>query len=103
VDLVLGQVSAEAGSGGTGSCGDVLTTNVACEQFACGSCATSNIAACDNSAETNECSKFADAASSTTGLCADLVIDAAPGLARCFPQTNADDVTFLDVFCGTGP
>ena len=103
VDLIMKSQSAEKVKGGAGSCGDLVTTNFGCQDYACGGCSTTDFATCDKSATANECKSFVSAVESTTGACAAINGDAAPaGINACFPQTDADEVKFLDVFCGTG-
>ena len=104
VDLVTKTVTAEKGQGGAGSCGDLVTVNFGCQDYACGTCATSDFQTCDQSATANECKSYVDAVTSTTGPCGPINGDAAPPKAQsCFPQTDADNVNFVDIFCGTGP
>ena len=106
VDLVLGTVADEEGQGGGGSCGDLVAAEQACDDYACGACFANDTEAakCIASADADECASYADAESSTTGACAAIQGDAAPpAIAACFPQSDADAVAFVDVFCGTGP
>ena len=104
VDLVTSAVSTETGQGGAGSCGDLITDNFGCQDYACGSCATADFQTCDTSATANECKLYVDKIDSATGPCAAINGDAAPPkVANCFPQTDADNVKFIDVFCGAGP
>jgi len=106
VDLVLGTVSKEVEQGGAGSCGDAITSAYACEDYACSTCKGADIQTClqDSIATTHECSAFAAAQTSPTGPCATVNDDAAPStLATCFPQTDAANLAFVNVFCGTGP
>jgi len=105
VDLILKSQSAEKVKNGAGSCGDLITTNFGCQDYACGGCTTdADFSTCDQSAIANECKPFADAFSQPTGACAPLLSDAAPAsLNACFPQADdASRIAFLNVFCGTG-
>ena len=104
VDLVTNSVSTEKGQGGAGSCGDLVTVNFGCQDYACGTCSTTDFQTCDQSATANECKSYVDAVTSDTGPCGPINGDAAPAKAQsCFPQTDADNVNFVDIFCGTGP
>ena len=104
VDLVLGTVADELNQGGLGSCGDALTDNIGCDEFACAACAATDQDACIASAAANECASYQASVSWPSGPCAAANGDAAPaGVARCFPQNDAENVDFLNVFCGTGP
>lgn len=103
VDLITSSQSKEKVTGGTGSCGDLVTTNFGCQDYACGGCTTTDFTTCDTSATANECKQYVDAVQSGTGACAAINGDAAPaGINACFPQDDAGEVKFLDVFCGTG-
>jgi hypothetical protein len=104
VDLVMNQVSQEGITGGSGSCGDLVTTNFGCQDYACGTCATTDFQTCDQSAVANECANFVSQVDSATGVCAGINSDAAPPkLSSCFPQSDSDNVNFVDIFCGAGP
>ncbi len=105
VDLELAQVSQEKANGGSGSCGDLVSDEYGCVRYACGSCTTtSDITQCRQSATTNECASYVSAVN-TSSKCTALQSDAgdAGPVNRCFPQTNSDLATFVNVFCGTGP
>ncbi len=109
VDLILNTVSQEMSQGGTGSCGDLVTINFGCQDYACSECDAPNDndagdgVACESSAVANECLSFVDAVDSTTGVCGIIGSDAAPAaITDCFPQTDAENVNFVNVFCGTG-
>jgi uncharacterized protein (TIGR03382 family) len=103
VDLVLGQVSQEASSGGNGSCGDLINASYGCQDYACGTCSSTDFTTCDQSAIANECASYSAPVTSTTGPCAVLNGDAGPPqAATCFPQTVADDNAFIAYFCGGG-
>ncbi|HSQ63216.1 MAG TPA: hypothetical protein VLM85_08365 [Polyangiaceae bacterium] len=103
VDVVLQQTAAEKSAGGPGSCGDLENASYGCEEYACGTCSSTDFSTCVQSATANECKSYEDAVASTAGPCAMLDTDAAPGAAKCFPQTDTDIPSFLNVFCGTGP
>ncbi len=107
VDLELNQVNQEKGQGGSGSCGDLLTNAYGCVDYACSTCSTTgtpgstDFDVCSQSANANECKQYYSPISSTTGPCSALNDDAGP-TSRCFPQTDTDVPSFLNVFCGTG-
>jgi hypothetical protein len=111
VDLVLGStaIAAEKNNNGAGSCGDAINAAFGCEDFACTGCTvTADFTACVKDAvgtgATHQCKTYTDVQDSTTGACAVVNSDAAPAaLTNCFPQTDADNVNFVNVFCGTGP
>jgi hypothetical protein len=109
VDLILNTVSQEKTQGGNGSCGDLVTINFGCQDYACSSCdapSDNNPAdgpACESSAVANECLQYVDGVDSPTGVCGILGSDAAPpAINDCFPSTDAENVNFVNVFCGTG-
>ena len=110
VDLVLNTVSTEKSQGGAGSCGDLVTINFGCQDYACSECEAPNDTnaadgtACDQSAVANECVQYVNAVESGTGACAAIDGDSAPpNSASCFPQSDAQNVDFVNIFCGTGP
>lgn len=104
VDLVTKTTAAETANGGAGSCGDLVTSNFGCQDYACGTCSTADFQACDQSSTANECLSFVNPVESATGPCGPINGDAAPAkIADCFPQTDADNVNFVNIFCGTGP
>lgn len=101
VDKVIGQVGQEGITGGSGSCGDLVTVNFGCQDYACSTCSTTDFQTCDQSAVANECASYVSQVSSTTGICAGINGDAAPArISDCFPQSDSDNVNFVDVFCG---
>ncbi len=103
VDLVLKTQSQEKVKNGAGSCGDLITANFGCQDYACGGCSDTDFTTCDTSATANECKSYVDAFSASTGPCAPLLTDATVPADSCFPQADdASRVAFLDVFCGTG-
>ena len=102
VDLVLQQTAAEKSAGGPGSCGDLENASYGCEEYACGTCSSTDFSTCAQSATANECKSYADAISSTTGACASLD-DAGAVATICSPQTANGIPAFLNLFCGTGP
>jgi hypothetical protein len=103
VDIIMKSQASEKVTGGSGSCGDLVTTNFGCQDYACGGCTSTDFTTCDTSATANECKQYVDAVQSATGVCAPINGDAAPaGIDACFPQDDAGEVKFLDVFCGTG-
>jgi hypothetical protein len=108
VDIVLGTISQELShqpdGGGTGSCGDQITNALACEDYACGNCRATDTETCLADATAGECATWSQAETSTTGVCAIANGDASPSaLTSCFPQTDVENVAFVNVFCGTGP
>jgi len=98
IDLALGQVSQEKQAGGSGSCGDLVGANFGCQDYACGTCATTDFSTCANSASANECSVYAQAQTSTSGACA--AIDGGATETACFPQTDNDITTMATFMCG---
>lgn len=103
VDLELGQVSQEKQSGGTGSCGDLLDVSDGCLDYACATCNAADNVTCTNSATRNECKNYVDTASNSP-QCAALQGDAATAkLQSCFPQADTGFLSFVNVFCGSGP
>lgn len=108
VDLELGQVSQEKQAGGASSCGDLISDLDGCVDYSCATCSTtggasSDFAKCASSAQQNECKSFAGAASSAA-QCAALHDDAGTtNVLKCFPQSDTDLASFVDVFCGGGP
>lgn len=101
VDLVLKQTSQERVSNGSGSCGDLVSDNFGCQDYACSACAQADVQTCQQSAIANECKSYVDAVSSDTGACAAINGDAAPPqVSSCFPQNDSDIANFLDIFCG---
>lgn len=103
VDLVLHTTADEAVSGGSGSCGDTITVKDGCVDYGCSTCTGADVLTCEQSAVANECATYQNQVVSTTGLCAALQGDASSSLGVCFPQTDADNIAFVNVFCGTGP
>ena len=105
VDLELGTVANEKSQGGAGSCGDLIASARACNEAACGTCSTlSDQSGCATMAAAAECSSYVQAELSNTGLCAVLNGSQRPAAVdRCFPTSDADDASFLGVFCGNGP
>jgi hypothetical protein len=106
VDIVLGTVNDEIRvepDGGVGSCGDQITNAFACEDYACSTCRGTDTQTCLDDAIATQCTMWAQAQTSTTGVCSAANSDAAPtALASCFPATDAENVAFVNVFCGTG-
>jgi hypothetical protein len=99
VDLTLNQVSMEKSSGGAGSCGDLLNASYGCQDYACGTCSTTDFPNCANSAVANECSSYATAAQSTTGPCG--AIDGSASETSCFLQGGDSDISALvTLMCG---
>jgi hypothetical protein len=103
VDLELGTVAAEQAAGGPGSCGDLFTTSYACQDYACGTCDTTDFSACDQSAIANECAAYVAPTEDMNGPCAPLVGDATTAQTMCFAQDAASIAGLINVFCGTGP
>ncbi len=105
VDLALGQVSKEKSQGGSGSCGDLINASYGCQDYACGTCSTTDgpptsFSQCTQSAIANECATYASAVNSTTGACASIAGDAGAGpAALCFPASDTDIPAFLSYFC----
>ncbi len=104
VDLITKTVNNEKAKGGAGSCGDLITSAFDCQLTACSACtAQSDFTACSKSAEAAECVAEFNAYQSTTGACASLLAADGPAPTDvCFPQTDADVVKLLNIFCGTG-
>lgn len=102
IDVVLGEVSSEKASGGSGSCGDLYTSNAYCDDYACGTCTNADYNTCIDDATVNVCTAYETAVTSTNGPCAALD-DVDSGAALCVPQSDADVAKFVNVFCGTGP
>jgi len=50
-----------------------------------------------------ECNAYVGTIKETTGVCGALNDDAGPALSACFPQTDADTLNFVTLFCGAGP
>jgi hypothetical protein len=98
IDVTLGQEALERNASGNGSCGDFLSDEEGCVDFACAACAGSDRTQCESSALTNECKNYGDAA---TNAPACSTLDA--GATACFPQSDSDYAAFVNVFCGTGP
>jgi len=87
-----------------------VTINFGCQDYACFLCFPPNdtnetdAVECDQSSVSNECATYVASVESTTGVCAIIDGDASSAaIANCFPQTDADNVSFVNVFCGTGP
>jgi len=108
VDLVLGQKTQERVAGGTGSCGDIVSDEEGCQDYACSTCsqtggASSDYSTCLDASLSAECKSYGDKFT-TDPACAALQGDAAPPKALdCFPRSDADVPKLLDVFCGAGP
>jgi hypothetical protein len=102
VDLALAQVGLEKAKGGPGSCGDLVNASYGCQDYACGTCASSDFNTCVQSALANECKPYGDALDANNGPCAMLQGDASSPTV-CFPSSDTDIPGFLNVFCGTGP
>ncbi len=106
VDIVLGTVNQEMRvepDGGVGSCGDQIANAFACEDYTCSTCRGTDTQACLDDAVATQCATWAQAQTSTTGLCAAANGAAAPAaLASCFPKADVENVAFVNVFCGTG-
>jgi len=110
-DIAIGDTSKETAAGGAGSCGDAVSALDGCEELYCSSCVkAADFAACvaDTTASGSACTSYEAAVQSTTGPCAILDGDAAPAAAAsCFVQmqtaNQASLVSFINVFCGTGP
>jgi hypothetical protein len=107
VDLILKAQASEKASGGSGSCGDAITGAFGCEDYACSTCTTADFQACVkdtlSTGTTHQCGSYYDVQVNPTGPCMALQSDAAPAsLNNCFPQTDADNVNFVNVWCGTG-
>ena len=112
VDIALAATASEKVGGGAGSCGDAITAAFGCEDYACSTCdstggASSIFAKCVSDSlstgATHQCSSYYNTQTNPTGPCAALQSDAAPAsLQSCFPQTDADNVNFVNIFCGTG-
>jgi hypothetical protein len=90
VDLVMGAIASEKGQGGAGTCGDSLTNAFACEDYVCNACNTT-FGACLDAAAPAECASYMTASASCSAL------------APCLPSSDADNVAFVNVFCGAGP
>ena len=103
VDLVLGDVASETLQGGAGSCGDAVTLQRGCEQYACGTCNPADFPTCDQAALVAECASYVSRVDSPVGACAALATDASSPASICFPFDNSSYVAFANVFCGTGP
>ena len=101
LDIQLGEVSEELGSGGTGSCGDLLTADYGCQQYACGTCntMTTDFTNCATSAVSNECASYANPIQSLTGPCS--AIDGSATETSCFLQAGDSDINALiTLMCG---
>lgn len=98
VDIVLGEVSQELGSGGSGSCGDLVNAEYGCIDYACSSCiSTPDFDTCDTDAQKMECKTYADAAMNSPKCATDV------DTSVCLPQNDQGWASFIGVFCGTGP
>ncbi len=106
LDLELNQVSLEKQNAGAGSCGDELSADFLCQDYACLACnlGSPDYETCTASAVANQCKSYVDQAYAASA-CAVLFGDAAPpSAAKCTPMPNAtDDLAFVNVFCGSGP
>jgi hypothetical protein len=96
IDLELGEVADETSSGGGGSCGDLYNASDACVDYVCNACAPPDDATCMNEAQSSVCAKY-EAAITSSSACAS---DAG---SSCFPNSDADDAAFINLFCGTSP
>lgn len=98
VDILLSEVSREIGSGGSGSCGDLVSAEYGCIDYACGACTTSSdFDACETNATQVECQAYADAVKSSSACATDV------DTSVCLPQSDRGWARFINVFCGTGP
>jgi MYXO-CTERM domain-containing protein len=102
VDLALGTVSQEKQAGGSGSCGDAINASYGCQEYACGTCSTTNsdFTNCANSAVTNECASYVAPVESTTGVCANLQSNTQA--MACFVQDEQSEVALATYMCGGG-
>ena len=97
VDIVLGEVSQETGSGGSGSCGDLVNAEYGCIDYACAACvSTSDFDTCDTNAQANECKTYVDAATNSSKCASDA------DTSVCSPQSDQGWASFIAVFCGNG-
>jgi hypothetical protein len=104
LDVALATVSQEKQAGGSGSCGDLYNDAYMCEGYSCNSCtAQSDFDKCLQSADANECKKYADLAYATTGACAAANDpDASATINSCFNQNDTDLATMTALLCGPG-
>jgi len=104
VDLLQGTVIDEKAHGGPGSCGDLLTASFGCEDYACSSCTSpTDFTSCVSDVAMNACVSYVNAEATKNGVCSFLESEAGSVVqSECFPQTNADIATTINVFCGTG-
>jgi hypothetical protein len=106
VDLVTGLVSQEKQAGGSGTCGDLIDTDMSCENYACDACTVqSDFNSCVGSADANECSVYDTPVEGSTGVCALLSPDASNAAAvnGCFGNTDPDFTTMVTLMCGSPP
>lgn len=100
VDLALGTVSQEQQAGGSGSCGDAINASYGCQEYACGTCATTDFSNCANSAVANECASYVAPVQSTTGVCANLQSN--QQASACFVTDEQSEVALATYMCGGG-
>ncbi len=104
-DVVTGLVSQEKQAGGAGSCGDLINTDLGCQNYACGNC-TSNtdFNTCQTSVVAHQCSSYDGPLQAQTGVCAVLAgADAATAATvnSCFANTDADLQILVGIMCGS--
>ena len=94
VDDALSQTTKEKGSGGAGSCGDLLHASYGCQDEACAACSGDALTTCVDEAVSGGCKSYDQAVQSSTGACSALLGDAAPpAAAACFPDDSITDPT----------
>jgi len=97
IDIVANEVSLEIVNGGSGSCGDFVSSLDQCFAYACGAC-LNNYDDCTKDARQAECTPYVYAAANAPRCQS---IDA--GTSVCSPQSDSDYAAFINIFCGTGP
>jgi hypothetical protein len=105
IDLVTGTVSSEKQAQGSGSCGDLVDTDSDCQNFACGTCDSTDQNNCLTSATANECSGYDGPVQNATGACSLLDPDASNAalVNMCFGNTDPDFTTMVALMCGSPP
>jgi hypothetical protein len=99
VDVLTGEVSEEKQANGSGSCGDLIDADNACDAYACGNCVGGQQTACINSAGSTVCAMYHSAVATKTGPCAALV-DASTVLGTCSGFTDTEYQAMTTAMCG---
>jgi hypothetical protein len=90
IDAALGELALEKGSGGSGSCGDLLYAFYGCEAAACAACVGSSRDMCVGQAG-SACSTYDAPVESSSGPCAPLLSADASVAPSCTPNAAITD------------